>query len=103
MPKLQWGYVPLLQSWKEHEPEQVTIDDTLILFTRGDIVINDRWFRRWDAIDYPFPGGHAFRDKWSKRLTIRTAGAQRKTLIYHYSTFLWFFLPAWYQVVPRIG
>lgn len=101
--KLRWGYVPLLQSWKEDAPDRVAIDETLILFAGGDVIIHNRWFREWDAIDFPFPGGHAYRNKWSHRLTIRTAGPERQTLIYQYSRFLWILWGTWYQVVPRIS
>jgi len=100
--KLKWGYVPLLESWKEDEPDRVTIDGTLILFASGDVVIHNRWFGSWDVIDFPFPGGHAYRAKWSRRLIIRTAGPDRQTLIYQFSRMFWILWGAWYQVVPRI-
>lgn len=100
--RIRWGRIPLLQSWKEKEPDRVTIDGILTLFASGDVVINNRWFGNSDAIDFDFPGGHAYRAKWSRQLIIRTAGPERQTLIYLYRPVLWILWGAWYQVVPRI-
>lgn len=108
--RIHWGRLPLLDTQEEHAPDRVVIDDTLILLASGDLIIHDRWFRgnTWglfgsDVIDYAFPGGHAYRDKHSNRLTIRTGGPHRKTLVYEYQRRLFILSAAWFQVIPRLS
>ena len=73
--RIKWERLPLLETWQEHADDRVVIDGTVTLLADGDVIINNRWFRgNWlglfgsDAIDFPIPGGHAYRDKHSNRL-----------------------------------
>ncbi|QEG36209.1 hypothetical protein [Bythopirellula goksoeyrii] len=107
---IQWGRLPLLDTRDEHADDHVTVDDTLILLASGDLIIYDRWYRGnflglWgsDKIDYAFPGGHAYREKHSNRLTIRTGGPNRKTLHYEYQRILLVVSAVWYQLIPRLS
>lgn len=107
---LKWGRVPLLDTRDEKHEDRVTIDGTVTLFESGDVVIRDRWFRgNWfglfgsDAIDYEFPGGHAYREKGSNRLVIRTVGPDRRMLIFEYRRICLVIASAWYQVVCRVS
>ncbi|MCA9239581.1 MAG: hypothetical protein KDA37_05255 [Planctomycetales bacterium] len=107
--KVTWVRLPLLESWDEKASDRVTIDNTLTLFVGGGVMIHNRWFRGkllglfgGDEIDFPFPGGHAYRKKGSSRLIIRTAGPDRLTLVYEHHAFARLLWDAWYQVVPRI-
>lgn len=102
--RLEWGKLALIDRRHEIPEDRVIIDGTITLLITGEVFIRDRWFRgkRWfflgpDAIDYAFPGGHAYRDYGSQRLVIRTSGPDRRTLVYEYcSPFLG--VTNWYQL-----
>lgn len=107
--KVSWTYIPLLEGWDEKADDRVTIDGTLTLFIGGGVMIHNRWFNAklfglfgGDAIDFAFPGGHAYRQKGSNRLLIRVSGPERQTLVFEHRPFAGLFRGAWYQVVPRI-
>lgn len=108
-PRIRWPSVPMVDPRIEHPPDRVTVDGVLTLFDSGAVVIGNRWFRGnwllgwWGAepVDYPFPGGHAFRDRNSRRLVIRTAGANRQALVYEFRGFTPLFAGAWYQRIPQ--
>lgn len=101
--------MPLNDTNAEHQPDRVVIDGVLTLFDSGAVVIHDRWFEgnwllgRWgaEAVDYAFPGGHAFRDKDSNRLIVRTAGPDRRSLVYKFCGLTPFFAGFWVRLVPQ--
>ena len=107
--RIGWERLPLLETWQEHADDRVVIDGTVTLLADGDVVINNRWFRgNWlglfgsDAIDFAIPGGHAYRDKHSNRLVIRTGGPERQTLVFEYQRYGLVMSAAWYQLVQRV-
>ncbi|QDV73651.1 hypothetical protein [Botrimarina mediterranea] len=107
--RIRWMSMPLNDTNAEHQPDRVVIDGVLTLFDSGAVVIHDRWFEgnwllgRWgaEAVDYAFPGGHAFRDKDSNRLIVRTAGPDRRSLVYKFCGLTPFFAGFWVRLVPQ--
>ena len=70
------------------------------LLRGGDSIINNRLFRRFDHIDFSFPGGRAYRATHSDRLFLRSKEDQADELVLEYKK-LWFRGYGWYQLHRR--
>lgn len=95
--RIDWIRQPLLIN-SQTEDECVTYD-VLVFFRNGTVVVADRAFGRFDAIDYPFPGGKALREKGSNILVIY--GADGNRYFFQYRSFLYLFFRGWYRLVVR--
>lgn len=64
---------------RPQEPEDPTVAEIgdLAFFGDGSVRIGNRAFKKQEPMDYHYPGGHAFRDAASKRLTVWTADGER--------------------------
>lgn len=105
--RVEWYRVLLIDSLDERKLCRVEIDGVITLRIDGSVVIRDRYFhgngwfwRKADAIDFAFPGGHAYRSRGANRLLVRTAGPDRQALIYEYERPL-LGPAAWYRLHRR--
>jgi len=106
--RIEWTRTVLVDSLNELKGCRVEVDGVVTLLIDGSVTIRDRYFRgngwfwqKADAIDFAFPGGHAYRERGSDRLVIRTAGPDHQTLVYEYECPFFFGPTAWYQLRRR--
>lgn len=70
------GEIVLDRKQEPDDPTVVEIGD-VTLFGDGSLRIGNRAFKKQEAIDYHYTGGHAVREAGSKRLLITTSDGER--------------------------
>ena len=87
--KVSYALVSILFEIRNEEkeiigPAEAKFEQVITFYVLGHVLIHNRYFARYAPVDYEFPGGHAYRNRGSDRLFIRSGGARAEMYIFEY-------------------